>query len=206
MGVRLVFSPALAKLRNGLLSAAGAARLGSRTALGAQPRTPGEVVRDQDTGEAPAGRPPRPHWRERTPRIHTTYLDLLASCAVRREHATQRRAAASRRAASVAPHRPLPAEEPPLLPQSSSEILRRRSRLLYFRPKLGVASKCHGRLPHHLLSTFLPVVGTRSPILGMRRNRGLGSPPQRWPRQTKQVRSGPQDFASFWWARLTALR
>lgn len=104
----------------------------------------------------PAGRPPdpAPAGAHRGPAAaHRTYLDPLAGCAVGRGLGTRRRAAASPRAASVAPHRPPPAEGPPPSPRSSPELLRRRSRLLHFRPTLGVAGKCPRRLPHHLLSS-----------------------------------------------------
>lgn len=124
---------------------------------------------------------------------HRTYLDLLACCVVGRGHATRRRVATSPRAASVATHRPPPAEGPPPLPQSSPEVLRRRSRLFHFRPTLGVADKYPRRLPHHLLSASFLILGTRFPLLGMRRNRAGGAP-RRWPRRTRYVSSWPQAF------------
>nr|XP_030712491.1 uncharacterized protein LOC115853295 [Globicephala melas] len=114
----------------------------SRTALGAQPRAPG-----RPSPAAPRGPGTR---RPRGP--HRTYLDLLAGCAVGRGLGTRRRGEASPRAASVAPHRPPPAEGPPPSPRCSPELLRRRSRLLHFRPTLCVAGKYSRRLPHHLLS------------------------------------------------------
>lgn len=102
-------------------------------ALGAQPRAPGRPPPAAPRGPRASAAP------------HRTYLDLLAGCAVGRGLGTRRRAAASPRAASVAPHRPPPAEGPPPSPRSSS-------RLLHFRPTLGAAGKCRRRLPHHLLS------------------------------------------------------
>lgn len=99
-------------------------------------------------------RPPGPRGSQGPPR---TYLDPRAGCAVGRGHASRCRVAASPRAASVAPHRPPPGEgPPPPSPQSLARGPGASSRLLHFRPVVGVACKySRRRLPRHGLSACL---------------------------------------------------
>lgn len=99
-------------------------------------------------------RPPGPRGSQGPPR---TYLDPRAGCAVGRGHASRCRVAASPRAASVAPHRPPPGEgPPPPSPQSLARGPGASSRLLHFRPVVGVACKySRRRLPQHGLSACL---------------------------------------------------